>query len=116
MVKFATLDHTPQSEEERLLQGVKDGLDYSLPKCRLSRWSLKVGNYEYAVGRSLEGALATSKGIVYDPDVSTLAVQTGEILVSATDGLWNVMDSNEVAMDLHKMRKQHSMSATDAAR
>jgi serine/threonine protein phosphatase PrpC/serine/threonine protein kinase len=114
-VKFATLDHTPQSEEERLLQGIQQGLDYSLPKCRLSRWSLKVGDYEYAVGRSLEGVFATSKGIVSDPDVSTLTVQAGEILVSATDGLWNVMDSNEVAMDLYKMRIKNGMSAHDAA-
>mmetsp|Transcript_37378 Transcript_37378/g.41812 ORF Transcript_37378/g.41812 Transcript_37378/m.41812 type:complete len:899 (+) Transcript_37378:23-2719(+) len=114
-VKFVTLDHTPQSEEERLLQGVKQGLEYSLPKCRLSRWSLKVGDYEYAVGRSLEGVFATSKGIVSDPDVSTLTVQVGEILVSATDGLWNVMDSNEVAMDLYKMRINNDMSAQDAA-
>ena len=114
-VKFATLDHTPQSEEERLLQGIQQGLDYSLPKCRLSRWSLKVGDYEYAVGRSLEGVFATSKGIVSDPDLSTLTVQAGELLVSATDGLWNVMDSNEVAMHLYKMRTKNGMSAHDAA-
>ena len=115
-VKFATLDHTPQSEEDRLAEGIRNGLDYSLPQCRLSRWSLKVGDYEYAVGRSLEGTFATSKGIVSDPDVSTLSVQAGEILMSATDGLWNVMDSDEVANDLFKMRKKNSMSAHDAAR
>eukprot|EP00532_Pseudo-nitzschia_australis_P005703 CAMPEP_0168166416 /NCGR_PEP_ID=MMETSP0139_2-20121125/2014_1 /TAXON_ID=44445 /ORGANISM="Pseudo-nitzschia australis, Strain 10249 10 AB" /LENGTH=881 /DNA_ID=CAMNT_0008083609 /DNA_START=52 /DNA_END=2697 /DNA_ORIENTATION=- len=115
-VKFATLDHTPQSEEARLAQGIRDGQNYSMPQCRLSRWSLKVGDYEYAVGRSLEGLFATSKGIVSDPDVSTLMVQKGEILISATDGLWNVMDSNEVANDLHKMRTRHNMSANDAAR
>mmetsp|Transcript_15105 Transcript_15105/g.31288 ORF Transcript_15105/g.31288 Transcript_15105/m.31288 type:complete len:887 (-) Transcript_15105:2481-5141(-) len=115
-VKFATLDHTPQSEEGRLAQGIRDGLDYSLPRYRLSRWSLKVGDYEYAVGRSLEGIFATSKGIVSDSDVSTMAVKTGEILISATDGLWNVMDSNEVAIDLQKMRTENNMSAHDAAR
>lgn len=115
-VKFATVDHTPQSEAKRLAQGIRDGLDYSLPKCRLSRWSLRVGDYEYAVGRSLEGIFATSKGIVSDPDISQLPVQEGDILISATDGLWNVMDSNEVAIDLHKMRTQNKMSAHDAAR
>jgi serine/threonine protein phosphatase PrpC/serine/threonine protein kinase len=115
-VNFATLDHTPQSEESRLAEGIRNGLDYSLPKCRLSRWSLKVGDYEYAVGRSLEGLFATSKGIVSDPDVSTLTVQAGEILISATDGLWNVMDSNEVANELFKMRTRNNMSAHDAAR
>ena len=115
-VKFATLDHTPQSEESRLSEGIRNGLDYSLPKCRLSRWSLKVGDYEYAVGRSLEGNFATSKGIVSDPDVSCLSVKSGEILMSATDGLWNVMDSDEVGNDLFKMRNKHNMSAQDAAR
>ena len=115
-VKFATLDHTPQSEESRLAQGIRDGFDYSLPKCRLSRWSLKVGDYEYAVGRSLEGLFATSKGIIYEPDISKLTVGVGETLISATDGLWNVMDSNEVAKSILQMRKRKNMSAHDAAR
>mmetsp|Transcript_7545 Transcript_7545/g.22035 ORF Transcript_7545/g.22035 Transcript_7545/m.22035 type:complete len:886 (+) Transcript_7545:233-2890(+) len=115
-LKFETLDHTPQSEEARLVQGIRDGLDYSMPQCRLSRWSLRVGDYEYAVGRSLEGRFATSKGIVSDPDVTKRLVQEGQILISATDGLWNVMDSNEVAIDLCKMRTKNKMSAHDAAR
>eukprot|EP00536_Pseudo-nitzschia_multiseries_P002013 jgi/Psemu1/283424/fgenesh1_pg.27_\ len=85
-VRFATMDHTPQSEEDRLAEGIRDGLNYSMPQCRLSRWSLRVGDYEYAVGRSLEGVFATSKGIVSDPDVITRTVQEGEILMSATDG------------------------------
>lgn len=115
-VKFATMDHTPQSEESRLADGISKGFDYSLPTCRLSRWSLKVGDYEYAVGRSLEGLFATSKGIIFDPDLSTLSVKSGDILISATDGLWNVMDSDEVGIDLFKMRSKHNMSAHDAAR
>lgn len=115
-VRFATADHTPRSEERRLMEGVERGLAYSLPQCRLSRWWLKVGDYEYSVGRSLEGPLATSKGIVSDPDVTTLAAEAGEILVSGSDGLWDVMDSSEVAMDLHKMRHGEGMSARDAAR
>jgi serine/threonine protein phosphatase PrpC len=114
-IRFVTRDHAPQSEEERLQEGVDAGLDYSLPQCRISKWSLSVGAYEYSVARSLEGPFATSKGIVSDPDVSEISVNAGEILLSATDGLWEVMDSNEVALDLHKMREQ-GMSARDAAR
>merc|ERR1712183_755815 len=89
--------------------------DYSLPKCRLSKWSLSVGAYEYAVARSLEAPFATSKGIVSDPDITQHLVEAGEALLSASDGLWEVMDSNEVALDLYKMRKQ-GMSASDSAK
>jgi len=113
--QFVTKDHTPQTEQHRLQEGTEAGLDYSLPQCRLSRWFLSVGDYEYAVGRSLEGQFATSKGIVSDPDVSTILVEPAEILLSASDGLWEVMDSSEVAMDLSNMRKEE-ISASDAAR
>jgi serine/threonine protein phosphatase PrpC len=64
----------------------------------------------------LEGAFATSKGIVSDADVSTISARAGEILISASDGLWDVMDSNEVANDLYKMRVQEKLPARDAAR
>jgi serine/threonine protein phosphatase PrpC/serine/threonine protein kinase len=115
-VRFATQDHKPQFEEKRLQLGLEKGLEYSLPQCRLSRWWIKVGEYEYSVARSLEGPFATSKGIISDPDVTTLSAQRGEILVSASDGLWDVMDSTEVAIDLQKMRQQEGLSARDAAR
>jgi serine/threonine protein phosphatase PrpC len=115
-VLFSTQDHKPQSEEKRLQEGIDTGLDYSLPQCRLSRWWIKVGDYEYSVARSLEGPFATSKGIVSVPDVNTLAAQPGQTLVVASDGLWDVMDSGEVAIDLHQMRTKERMSARDAAR
>jgi protein phosphatase 2C len=115
-VRFATQDHKPQSEERRLRQGMEMGLDYSLPQCRLSRWWMKVGDYEYFVARSLEGPFATSKGIISDPDVTTLSERPGEILVSASDGLWDVMDSSQVAMDLQKMRQGEGLAARDGAR
>jgi len=114
-VQFTTKDHTPQTEDKRLCEGIQAGLNYSLPKCRMSRWCLTVGDYEYSVGRSLEGPFATSKGIVSDPDVTTIPIKCGEILVSASDGLWEVMDSDEVAIDINKMRAQ-GMTAKDTAR
>lgn len=114
-VQLVTQDHTPQTEEERLMQGVSAGLEYSLPKCRISKWTIAAGRYEYSVGRSLEGPFATSKGIVSDADISKTSIAPGEILVSATDGLWEVMDSEEVALDLYKMRQQ-GHNAKDAAR
>jgi serine/threonine protein phosphatase PrpC len=115
-VRFASQDHNPQHEERRLQQGIENGLDYSLPQCRLSRWWIKVGDYEYSVARSLEGPFATSQGIISDPEVSTLSARQGEILVSASDGLWDVMDSSEVAIDLQKMRQREGLAARDAAR
>jgi serine/threonine protein phosphatase PrpC len=114
-VRFVTSDHTPESEESRLREGIESGLTYSLPKCRLGKWSISIGAYEYAVARSLEAPFATSKGIVSDPDVTELSVYSGETLLSASDGLWEVMDSSEVALDLYKMRKQ-GMSASDSAK
>ena len=63
----------------------------------------------------MEGPYVTSKGIVSDADISKTLVGPGEILMSATDGLWEVMDSEEVASILHKM-KQQGLNARDAAR
>lgn len=114
-VQFVTRDHKPQEEEERFQKGKDDGLDYSLPQCSVSRWSISVGDYEYSVSRSLEGPLATSKGIISDPDVTTVQVEAGMMMVAASDGLWDVMDSSEVAMDLFEMR-QKKTSARDAAK
>jgi len=114
-VRFETVDHTPETEEQRFQEGIDAGLDYSLPKCRLSKWTLSVGAYEYSVARSLEGPFATSKGIVSDPDITETVVESGEILLSASDGLWEVMGSEEVAFDLQKMRAKR-ISASDAAR
>ena len=115
MVQLVTQDHTPETEEERLIKGIANGLDYSLPECKFSRWTISAGRYEYAVGRSLEGPFVTSKGIVSDADISETSLVAGEILVSATDGLWEVMDTEEVALDLFRMRKQ-GLNARDAAR
>lgn len=115
-VQLVTQDHTPQTEEDRLMKGIAAGLDYSLPKCKFSKWTISTGSYEYSVGRSLEGPFVTSKGIICDADVTTSSISPGEILVSATDGLWEVMDSEEVALDLHKMRREQGLSARDAAR
>ena len=69
-VKFVTRDHTPQSEEQRLSDGIHAGMDYSPSECRVSRWYLAVNNYTYSLGRSLQGLFATSKGIVSDPDIT----------------------------------------------
>lgn len=141
-VLFATSDHTPQSEQKRIMDGIKEGYDYSMPQCQLSKWWIRVGQYEYSVGRSLEGPFASSKGIISDADVTTISLDTTSTsssvgdgidedddddtvegkstrqevtLISATDGIWEYMDSNEVARDLAKMRLQ-GMSARDAAR
>ncbi len=115
-VQLVTQDHTPQTEEERLIQGVLAGFDFSVPKCKFSKWTISARGYEYSVGRSLEGPAVTAKGIIYDPDISRTTISPGEILVSATDGLWEVMDSEEVALDLHKMRNEQRLNARDAAR
>jgi len=108
---FATQDHNPEAEMGRL----SDNSEYSTPKCSLSRWYLSVGDYQYAVARSLEGPFATSKGIVSDPDMSSIPVTSDGILVMATDGLFEVMDNEEVGRDVVQYRAQGD-SAGDAAK
>jgi len=113
-IKFATQDHSPEIEMERLQRGLQQGLDYSLPKCSLSRWWLPVGDMEYAVCRSLEGPFATSKGIVSDPDVTTIRSVPG-IVVMASDGLFEVMGNDEIGKEVARIRNA-SISAGDAAK
>lgn len=111
-VVFCTVDHTPQAEMERLQKGAHMG--YSIPQCSVSRWYLKVGDYQYAVARSLEGRFATSKGITSEPDASTMPSVPGVILL-ASDGLFEVMDNEEVGRDVTDLREQ-GLSADQAAR
>ena len=118
-ILFATRDHSPfcKREQSRLQRGRDElGLDYSIPECSMSRWSLKVGDYRYALSRSLEGTFATSKGIVSDADISNLSSLAPSMIVTASDGLFEVMDNEEVAQDLLKMRYERNMSASDAAK
>lgn len=95
---------------------MKEGLPYSEPQCRLSRWRIPVGDYEYAVARSLEGPFATSRGIVSTPDVNVMQAESRTTLLVATDGLWEVMDTEQVAKILTKLRFRERLSAGDAAK
>jgi serine/threonine protein phosphatase PrpC len=113
---FKTYDHKPDRETERFAQGIEQGLNYDVPGCRMSRWYVLVGDYEYAVSRSLEGPFATSKGIVSTPDISTLEATSGSTVAVASDGLWDVMDSTQVANIAHSLRFEQGMSAGDAAK
>ena len=112
---FQTIDHKPESEIERLTAGAEQGLGYSIPKCRVARWTLEVGDYDYAVARSLEGSFATSKGIVSLADVSVLQAESGMTALVATDGLWEVIDSAEACRIVSRLKSQKA-SASDAAK
>jgi serine/threonine protein phosphatase PrpC len=117
---FQTVDHKPNLAEEleRLSVGQKQGLSYSLPQCRFSRWYLPVGEYEYAVSRSLEGPFATARGIVYTADITDIQItDTVVVAVSATDGLFEVMDTAQVGQIVHQLRTgPKKMTAADAAK
>ena len=114
-VKYQSIDHSPEQEMDRLKAGKAQGLDYSIPECSVSRWWLSVGDYQYAVGRSLEGPFATSKGIISDPDMTKIQAEPGSAIVCATDGLWEVMDSKEVAHVVATVRSRGT-NAGDAAK
>ena len=112
-VHFVTKDHSPRckSEADRLRAGKEKGLDYSEPQCSVNRWWLKVGDYNYAVSRSLEGQFATSKGITSEADISTVSLTTlmeqrkNAMMIIASDGLFEVLDNEFVGREAVKMRK-----------
>lgn len=122
VVYFSTRDHSPscELEQERLRKGESKG--YSQPKCTMSRWRMKVGDYQYALSRSLEGTFATSKGIVSDPDISIVNLKEmlaerefGCVLILATDGLFEVIDNEEAGRDVLKWREA-GLSAEEVAK
>lgn len=117
-VQFQTVDHSPGSEAElsRLEEGREQGLAYSQPECRVSKWVLPVGEYVYALSRSLEGPFAASKGIVSTPDMSLVQAEPGMTSMAASDGLWEVISSNEASHILTKLRYEQQMSAGDASK
>jgi serine/threonine protein phosphatase PrpC len=115
---FQTIDHKPENEYDRFVLGQQLGYDYSLPECKFNTWRVAVGDYDYAVARSLEGQYASSKGIVSTPDITSISLsgQSGMTLFIATDGFWEVIDSQEAAMILHRLRKHEKLSASEAAK
>lgn len=121
VVHFSTRDHTPYDdlEIERLKKGILMG--YSQPRRSMSRVRVPVGDYSYGLSRSLEGPFATSRGIVSDPDVTDvnlvemLSERDGGILVIASDGMFEVMDNEQVGREVLKMREA-GRSANDAAK
>ena len=113
VVVFETRDHSPDNkiEIERLRRGKELGLDYSIPEDSPYGSYMRVGDFQYALCRSLEGSYVTSKGIVSDPDItkvnlaSALAGRQHNAIVLACDGLLEVMSSEEIGREVVLMRK-----------
>lgn len=113
VVAFQTRDHSPDDaiEIERLSRGKELGLDYSIPEDSMYGSYLRVGDFQYALARGLEGTYVTSKGIVSDPDVANINLTTAlagrryNSLVLACDGLLEVMSSEEIGREVVLMRK-----------
>lgn len=125
-VIFETRDHSPDDELEieRLVQGRTAGLDYSIPQCydfTTSGSFMRIDQFQYALSRSLEGSYVTSKGIVSDPDVTTLNISSSIAdrrdcaLVLACDGLFEVMSNEEVGREVVRLR-QEGYKAGDVAK
>ena len=100
---------------------IKEGLDYSEPQCSVNQWSLRVGDYQYAVSRSLEGSFATSRGIVSDADISAVSLtelireRSNTMMIIASDGLFERLDNELVGKEAVRMRKD-GLSAKDTAK
>lgn len=114
VVAFETRDHSPDDELEiqRLQRGKDEGLDYSVPDCAGGQSYLRVGDFQYALARSLEGAYVTERGIVSDVDVTILSLsnileerQFCAVVLSC-DGLFEVMSNEEVGLEVVRMRKE----------
>lgn len=114
-MKFQTTDHRPETEIDRLKMGKEQGLDYSIPQCKIGRWTLEVGEYDYAVARSLEGPFATSKGLTSEADCIQLQAEPGMTVVVASDGLWEKIDSDEACKIVHSLKRERT-SAGDVAK
>ena len=109
-VHFVTRDHVPSCpiEDRRL----RSNDTFSNPKCSMNKYWLSIGDYRYALSRSLEGQFATSKGIVSESDLYTIDLEdladsrTQGIIIQASDGLFEVLDNEEVARNAVAIRKQ----------
>lgn len=122
-VHYQTIDHTPKYDYERFVQGKNIGYDYSLPQCAFNTWRVAVGDYDYAVSRSLEGNFATSKGIVSTPDINLIPIiisdeesTGGMIIFIASDGFWEVIDSEEAAKLITQYRTRDKMNANEVSK
>jgi Serine/threonine protein phosphatase len=108
-VYFCTQDHVPSCPEEaaRLRANPK----FSDPECSMNKFWLTVGDYRYAVSRSLEGPLATSKGIISESELTDVNIsklmksRSQTMIIQASDGLFEVLGNEEVARDVIAMRK-----------
>lgn len=129
VVHFCTRDHSPKDplETKRLTEGkLKQGFEkYSLPECSFNKYWLQIGDYQYAVARSLEGTFAHERGIVYEPDMYSLTLSSSSslflelekpIVLLASDGLFESMENEEVGLLAIQMREEYKMSASEIAK
>ncbi|GKY90992.1 hypothetical protein MPSEU_000072000 [Mayamaea pseudoterrestris] len=115
-VIYATADHSPATELERFEAGIREGLSYEMPECSFNKWKVHVGDYDYAVSRSLEGGFATSRGIVSEADVAQVPIKSELTAVLASDGFWEVIDSEQAAIIVRRLRFQQKETATETAK
>lgn len=108
-IHFNTQDHVPSCPEEAAR--LRSNPNFADPECSMNKFWLTVGDYRYAVSRSLEGPLATSKGIVSESDLSCINIsslaksRSQAMIIQASDGLFEVLDNEEVARETSAMRK-----------
>jgi len=108
-VHFNTRDHVPGDKLES--KRLRSRPEYSDPQCSMNKSWMSIGEFRYSLSRSLEGSYATEKGIVSEPDMYRInlsemaTMRSNGIILQASDGLFEVMDNEEVAREVVKMRK-----------
>jgi serine/threonine protein phosphatase PrpC len=117
-VRFKTRDHSPSCSKEG--ERLRANPNYSDPQCSMNKYWLTVGDYRYAVSRSLEGPLPTLKGITSESDIFIVnladmaSTMTHGMIIQASDGLFEVLDNEEVGRYAVETRKR-GLSPTDCA-
>ena len=89
-VLLVTKDHKPETELERIKNA--GGHVY---RGRV--------NDILAVSRAIGDRDLKEVGVIPDPDIYEKNIQEGDILVLACDGVWDVMNNEEVAIFVHEM-------------
>lgn len=82
----------------RIQEAQNCGLNFSVPQCSLSRWWVKVSDYQYALCHSLKGPLATHCGIISDADYSVVQISPER------EGVVVVVDSDRILEAINNER------------
>jgi len=107
----STVDHKPGSEEEgaRIRKAGGFVFHYGVPRVGGIAISRTLG--DWGIKMSPEGL-----GLIATPDIYEWDVQAGDLLVLASDGIWDVLSNEEVAQEVSLALGQQVINVTTLKR